>query len=105
MNTGIEMKIFFNEDDKVKRQPFAEWLLLHAKKLQMNGGSLFISPEGFGHLGQIHEEHFFESKNRNGVMVIFITTKEKSEELLALVKVEKVPIFYTISNVHFAKLT
>ena len=71
-----------------------EWLLEQAKKLGIHGGSAFRAIAGFGRHGILHEEHFFELAADMTVEVEFVVTDDEAERLLALLKKERVSIFY-----------
>jgi PII-like signaling protein len=71
-----------------------EWLLEQAKKLGIHGGSAFRAIAGFGRHGILHEEHFFELAADMTVEVEFVVTENEAESLLALLKKERISIFY-----------
>jgi PII-like signaling protein len=71
-----------------------EWLLEHAKKLGIHGGSAFRAIAGFGRHGVLHEEHFFDFAADLTVEVEFVVTDEEAERLLALLRRERISVFY-----------
>ena len=71
-----------------------EWLLEKANELGIRGGSAFRAMAGFGRHHVLHESHFFELAGTLTVEVEFIVTEEEAERLLALLRHEKVRLFY-----------
>jgi len=71
-----------------------EWLLEQAKKIGIHGGSAFRAIAGFGRHGILHEEHFFELAADMTVAVEFVVSDEEAEKMLALLREERVSIFY-----------
>ena len=69
-------------------------LLEQAKKLGIRGGSAFRAIAGFGRHGVLHEEHFFELAADLTVEVEFACSDEEAEKLLALLRRERLSVFY-----------
>ena len=65
-----------------------------AKKMGIRGGSAFRAIAGFGRHGVLHEEHFLELAADMTVEVEFVVTEAEAEGLLALLKKERISIFY-----------
>jgi len=80
-----------------------EWLLERAKKLGVHGGSAFRAMAGFGRHGVIHEQHFFELAGDLTVEVEFLLVREQAEELLAIVRKERVRLVYAMSEAEFGE--
>lgn len=72
-----------------------EWLLASARKMGIHGGSAFFATAGYGRHGVIHEQRFFELPVVLPVMVEFIVSAEEADQLLALVRAEKIQTFCT----------
>jgi len=78
-----------------------EWLLEFAKKNGLEGGTVYRSIAGYGHLGQLHEEHFFELASNVPLQVIFISEKEKIQQFLVKLKTEHLHLFHVIYEVNY----
>ena len=71
-----------------------EWLLEKANSLGIRGGLAFRAIGGFGRHHTLHESRFFELAGSVGIEVEFIVNDEEMKQLLALVRQEKIRIFY-----------
>lgn len=96
---GVLLKFYTYEFEKHHGILLYEWLLEFAKKNSVRGGSVFRAIAGFGRHGVLHEEHFFELASNVPVEVMFIMTKEESDNFLDLLKQEKMRLFYVLSEV------
>jgi PII-like signaling protein len=91
---GTILRFYVHENRTHKHVALFEWLLEQAKKLGIHGGSAFRAIAGFGRHGILHEEHFFELAADMTVEVEFVVTDGEAEVLLALLKKERISIFY-----------
>jgi PII-like signaling protein len=91
---GTYLKFYVHENRAHNHILVYEWLLEHAKKLGIHGGSAFKAIAGFGRHGVLHEDHFFELAGDLPVEVAFMVSDEEAERLLDLVRQEKLPMFY-----------
>jgi uncharacterized protein len=92
--TGTIIRFYVHENRIHNHVALFEWLLEQAKKLGIHGGSAFRAIAGFGRHGILHEQHFFELAADMTVEVEFVVTDEEAEGLLALLRKERVSIFY-----------
>ena len=92
---GVYLKFYVQENRRHHRILAYEWLLEQAMKLGIHGGSAFRAIAGFGRHGILHEEHFFELVADMTVVVEFVVSDDEAEKLLALLRSERVSIFYT----------
>jgi PII-like signaling protein len=92
--TGTIIRFYVHENRIHNHVALFEWLLEQAKKLGIHGGSAFRAIAGFGRHGILHEQHFFELAADMTVEVEFVVTDEEAESLLALLRKERVSIFY-----------
>jgi PII-like signaling protein len=97
---GIFLRFYMREDQHYHHMLAWDWLLHHANKLGIQGGSAFKSMAGFGRHHKMHEERFFELTGL-GIEVEFVVTGEEADKLLAFVGKEKLRLFYSTSPVHF----
>ena len=79
--------------------PVHEWLLERARKQGIPGGSAFRAMAGFGRHSTMHEQHFFELAGDVPVMVEFLVSEDQAKAFLALLRDEKIDLFYSRSPV------
>ena len=91
---GTYLKFYVHENRKHHHVLIYEWLLEQAKNIGIEGGSAFRSIAGFGRHGVLHEEHFFELAGDLAVEVVFVVSDEQAERFLALIRAEKLSLFY-----------
>ena len=91
---GTLLRFYVHENRKHDHILLYEWLLEHAKKLGIHGGSAFRAIAGFGRHGVLHEEHFFELAGDMTVEIDFAVTDAEADQLLALIRRENVRVFY-----------
>jgi PII-like signaling protein len=92
---GTLLRFYVHENRKQQHIALFEWLLERAQKLGIRGGSAFRAIAGFGRHGSLHEEHFFDLSADLTVEVEFAVTDEQAEQLLDLLRKERVSVFYT----------
>jgi PII-like signaling protein len=71
-----------------------EWLLEHARKLGVHGGSAFRAVAGYGRHGVMHEQNYFELAGELPVVTEFIVTEADAERILAMVRKENIDLVY-----------
>ena len=91
---GTLLRFYVHENRTHRHVALFEWLLEQAKKLGIQGGSAFRAMAGFGRHGILHEEHFFELAADMTIEVEFAVTDAQAEKLIALLRGERVSIFY-----------
>ena len=91
---GTILRFYVHENRTHRHVALFEWLLEQAKKLGIQGGSAFRAMAGFGRHGILHEEHFFELAADMTIEVEFVVTDAQAEKLIALLRGERVSIFY-----------
>ena len=91
---GTLLRFYVHENRTHHHIALFEWLLEQAKKMGIRGGSAFRAIAGFGRHGVLHEEHFLELAADMTVEVEFVVTEAEAEGLLALLKKERISIFY-----------
>jgi PII-like signaling protein len=78
-----------------------EWLLEQANKLGIRGGSASRAMAGFGRHHHLHEQNFFELAGSLTVEVEFLVDDAEAEQLLELVRREKIRVFHARVPAHF----
>lgn len=92
---GICLKIYVHQFQKHSGILLYEWLLEKAKSLNFPGGSAFLSLASYGHHGHLHESHFYELGGGNlTVEVSFVLDNQQFDQLLEILKNEKLKLFY-----------
>jgi PII-like signaling protein len=91
---GTLLRFYVHENRTHRHIALFEWLLEQAKKMGVHGGSAFRAIAGFGRHGILHEEHFFELAAEMTIVVEFVVSDAEAEKLLALLRTERVSIFY-----------
>ena len=91
---GSFLRFYVHENDRVHGRLAWEWLLEQANKLGIRGGSAFRAMAGFGRHRMLHEQTFFELAGTLTVEVEFIVTDDEAARVLALVRREKLQLFY-----------
>jgi PII-like signaling protein len=79
----------------ITHAPVADRLPSRAKKQGIQGGSAFRGMAGFGRHGTLHEQHFFELAGDVPVMVEFLVSENEARTFLALLRDEKIDLFYS----------
>ena len=91
---GSFLRFYVHEGHRYHHRLVWEWLLEHANKLGIRGGSAFRAMAGFGRHHMLHEERFFELAGTLTVEVEFVVTDEEAKQLLDLLRREKMRLFY-----------
>lgn len=91
---GTLLRFYVHENRKHRHILLYEWLLEHAKKMGIHGGSAFRAIAGFGRHGILHEEHFFELAGDLTVEIDFAVTDQEADELLGMIDREHIRMFY-----------
>ena len=101
---GTILRFYVHEGRIHHHVALFEWLLEQAKKAGIRGGSAFRAVAGFGRHGILHEEHFFELAADMTVTVEFVVSDEEAEKMLALLRAERVSIFYARAVAEFGAI-
>ena len=91
---GSFLRFYVHENQRLHHTLLWEWLLQQANRLGIRGGSAFRAMAGFGAHRVLHEDHFFELAGTLTVEVEFIVSDDEAEKLLAMVREQKVRVFY-----------
>jgi uncharacterized protein len=98
---GSFLRFYVHENDRLHGQLAWEWLLKRANDMGLRGGSAFRAVAGFGRHHVLHEERFFELAGTVTVEVEFIVTDDEARQLLELVALEGLRVFYARTPAHF----
>jgi PII-like signaling protein len=94
MNEGYLLRFYVHQNDRHHHMLLWEWLLQHANKLGIRGGSAFKAMAGFGRHHVLHEAHFFDLAGSVAVELEFIVSESESEQLLDLIGREQLRVLY-----------
>jgi uncharacterized protein len=92
---GALLRFYLQEGRRQEHLPLYEWLLQHARRMGIGGGSVFRSIAGFGHHGVLHEERFFEIAGELPVAVEFVLTDADADALLASLRAAGIGVFFS----------
>ncbi len=91
---GLFLRFYLHENQRLHGVLLWDWLLEHAAKLGIRGGSAFRAMAGFGRHHVVHMDHFFELAGSLTVEVEFIVNGEEAERLIESIEKEGVSLFY-----------
>ena len=91
---GTYLRFYVHERRRRKGEPLYDWLLNKAKALGIHGGSAFRAIAGYGRHGVLHEQRFFELSADLTVEVEFVVTDEQAEQLLDVIRTERIHVVY-----------
>lgn len=100
---GVRLEIYMEEFAKHHHMAVFEWLLEHARKMGIKGGTAFKAIGGFGRY-HVLREHFYELGSNVPIMVLFVVSETEADALLKLIQDEGLHVFYTRSPVEFGVL-
>lgn len=98
---GTILRFFAHEAERHEGELIFEWLLEEAKRLGVPGGSAFRAVAGYGRHGVLHEQTFFELAGQLPVEVVFVTSTDHADRLLARLSQLGVSLFYARSEAEF----
>jgi PII-like signaling protein len=104
MSDGHFLRFYVHEGQRHHHVLLWEWLLQHANRLGIRGGSAFKAMAGFGRHRVLHESHFFELAGSLAIEVEFIVTEAESKQLLELIERENIRVFYACIPASFGVL-
>lgn len=91
---GVILKFYVSEYREHNGILLYEWLLEHAKKYGIHGGTAMRAIAGFGRRGVLHEETFLEFASDLPVEVGFALDEEEAVRFIGLLQAEKLDLFY-----------
>lgn len=99
--TDCFFRFYVHENHRHRGRPVWEWLLEEGNRLGMHGGSAFKAMAGFGRHHVLHEARFFELAGSLTIEVEFLVTQAQAQQLLELLRREKVRLFYAYTPATF----
>jgi PII-like signaling protein len=83
---GKMLRIYLEENDKIKKKALYEWILEEAMKLNIAGATVIRGIEGFGEKKHIHSVHILSISLNLPVIIEIIDKEEKISELTSTIK-------------------
>ena len=91
---SVCLKIYMTEKQRHNGQLLYEWLLDEARKVGIEGGSVFRSIAGYVRHGQHHDETFFELAGELPIKVEFVLDEQLANEYIAMLQPHHLNLFY-----------
>ena len=91
---NVYLKFYVTEKQRHNGTLLYEWLLEEARKLGVQGGSVFRAVAGFGRHGRLHEESFFELAGELPVQVELVLDAALADELMGVLRMHKLNLLY-----------
>ena len=82
------------EKQRHNDQLLHEWLLDEARKIGIEGGSVFRSISGYGRHGSHHDESFFELAGELPIQVEFVLDTVLADKFIAMAQLHHLNLFY-----------
>ena len=95
------LRIFIGEDDKFKRRPLYEAIVLKARECHLAGATILRGPMGFGHTSRLHTAKILRLSEDLPIVIEIVDSEEKIRGFLpnlesmmgsGLVTLEKVQV-------------
>lgn len=100
---GYQLTFFTQQDKRHAGCPLGEWILDSACRLGIRGATLLAATEGFGRRHKLHSSHFFELADQP-LEITMAVSEEEAQQLMNLLRQEKVHLFYTKAPIEFGVL-
>jgi PII-like signaling protein len=98
---AVLLRIFFGGDDKFRRLPLHEAIVLKAREMHLGGATILRGLIGFGHSSRVHRAKMLRLSQDLPVVVEIVDSQEKIDAFLpvldgimssGLITVEKVQV-------------
>jgi PII-like signaling protein len=91
---GSFLRFYVHEGQRHRHDVVWEWLLIHANKLGIRGGSAFRAMNGFGRHHRLAGDKILDFSGSAVVEIEFIVTDQEAQQLFDLIHSEKIFLFY-----------
>jgi PII-like signaling protein len=91
---GSFLRFYVHEGQRHRHGVVWEWLLIHANKLGIRGGSAFKAMKGFGRHHMLTEARILDFSGSAVIEIEFIVTDKEAQQLFDLIHKEKIFVFY-----------
>jgi PII-like signaling protein len=96
------LRLYMHENRRHHGMLLYDWLLEHARRVGIHGGSAFRAVAGYGRHGVLHEQHFFELADELPVVTEFIINEAEMQQILALLRSEQIDLVYACWQAEFS---
>ena len=97
---GYQLTFFTQQDRTHNQQWLGDWLIEEARRLNIEGATLFCATEGFGRERKLHSVGFYDLSDQP-VAVMMAVNKAAAELFLEHVKQEGINVFYIKTPIEF----
>jgi PII-like signaling protein len=91
---GSFLRFYVHEGQRHRHDVVWEWLLIHANKLGIRGGSAFRAMKGFGRHHRLSGDKLLDFGGSAVIEIEFIVTDQEAQQLFDLIHSEKIFLFY-----------
>ena len=98
---GSFLRFYVHEGQRHRHDVVWEWLLVHANKLGIRGGSAFRAMKGFGRHHKLTEAKSLDFSGSAVIEIEFIVTDQEAQQLFDLIHKEKIFLFYAYTPASF----
>lgn len=100
---GYQLTFYTERNRKHGDQSVCDWLLNEVSRLGIHGATVINAAEGIGHAGARHAAHMLSVADQP-VQIILALSEGEAEQILNLVRGEKVHVFYTRVPIEFGAI-
>src|ERR1051326_3591576 len=79
---AVLLRLFFGEDEKFKRAPLHEAIVLKAREQHLAGATVLRGPMGFGASSRLHTTKILRLSEDLPMLIEIVDAKEKIDELM-----------------------
>lgn len=97
---GYQLTFYTQQDRTHNKMPMGDWLVEAARRLGIGGATVVAAAEGFGRDRKIHAARFFELASQP-IEVSMAVSADESDQIFALLKQERITIFYVKTPIEF----
>lgn len=98
---GCFLRFYVHEDQRHHGRLVWEWLLEHANKIGIRGGSAFLAMAGFGRHRELRMPRAHSFFNTQTIEVEFAVTNEEADQLLGWADQEHIRLLYARIPIRF----
>lgn len=100
---GYQLTFYTEHNQKHGHRTVCDWLLHEVRRLGIGGATVINCAEGVGHAGSRHAAHLLKLADQP-VQIILAVTEVEAQQLLDLVRVENVHVFYVRFPIEFGMI-
>ena len=100
---GFQLEFFTQQDLYHNGKHLSDWLLDVARSHGIRGATVFMGSTGFGQDRRFHSAHMFDIID-HPMQITMVVSEAECEHLFALLKKEKLDLFYVKVPVEFGKV-